>query len=99
MFMGDKYITQGVRTQIPVYLQNILWYIIETMDIPKKDYLQVFQLESVCEEGKRKQKIVHTQEQPAYRKSYAICTRRTFTCKVFVMDDHTHCTMLLADEY
>ncbi len=99
MFTGDKYITAGVRARIPAYLQNILWYMIETMNVPNKDVLQVFQLEGVYESGKRKQKIVHSQEQPVYSHSYAICTKSIFTCKIFVIDDRTHCTMLLADEY
>ncbi|WP_167859668.1 DUF960 family protein [Paenibacillus cymbidii] len=73
MFTGDRYITQGIRAQVPAYLQNMLWYMIETMDVPDKDYLQVFQLEGVYEAGKRKQKIIHSQEHPAYSHTYAIC--------------------------
>ena len=99
MFTGDKYITTSVRAQIPTYLQNILWHMIETMDVPNKDYLQVFELGIVYEAGKRKQKIVHSQTQLVYSKSYSICTKSIFTCKVFVIDNRTHCTMLLEDEY
>ncbi|MCM3700332.1 DUF960 family protein [Paenibacillus macerans] len=99
MFTGDKYSTPGVRARIPAYLQNMLWYMIETMDVPNKDDLQVFELEGVYEAGKRKQKIVHFQAKPIYSKSYAICTKSIFTCKIFVIDNRTHCTMLLADEY
>ncbi|TBL80870.1 hypothetical protein EYB31_06540 [Paenibacillus thalictri] len=99
MFTGDKYCTPGIRSRIPVYLQNILWYMIETMVVPHKDDLQVFQLEGVYEAGKWKQKIVHSQAQSDYSQSYAICTKSIFTCKIFVIDDRTHCTMLLAEEY
>ncbi|WP_127484292.1 DUF960 family protein [Paenibacillus ehimensis] len=99
MFTGTKYITQGINAEIPAFLQNILWYMIETMEVSEKDYLQVFQLSDTFEEGVIKQKIVHTQEQPPYRKEYAICTKQIVTTKIYVIDDKTHCTMLLADEY
>ncbi len=99
MFTGTKYITQGIKAEIPVFLQNILWYMIETMEVGEKDYLQVFQLSHASEGGVIKQRIVHTQEQSPYRKEYTICTKQIVTAKIFVIDDRTHCTMLLADEY
>lgn len=91
--------TRGVRAQVPGYLQNILWYMIETMDVPVKDWMQVFHLEEAYEAGKRRQKIIHSQEQPAYSHAYVIRTKHTYTCNLFVIDNGTHCTMLLADEY
>ncbi|WP_091164684.1 DUF960 family protein [Paenibacillus sp. 1_12] len=99
MFDGTKYVTPGIQREVPVFLQNILWYLIETMEVPEKHPLQVFQFESIIEDGKRKQQIVHSQEQPDYRKHYAISTRSIVIGKVYVIDDATHCTMLLADEY
>lgn len=99
MFTGPKYITQGVKIKVPAFLQNILWYMIETMEVTKNDYLQVFQLECTYDGGKPKQRIVHSQEQPHYRKEYAICSKSIVTCKIFIIDDLIHCTMLLAEEY
>jgi hypothetical protein len=99
MFTGPKYVTKGVQSEIPQFLQNIMWYLIETMETKEKDYVQVFQLSGFNEGGKTKQKIVHSQEQPAYRKEYIICTKQIIHAKIFVIDDVTHCTMLLADEY
>lgn len=99
MFTGSKFITRGIRDNVPPFLQHILWYLIETMEVEEKDYLQVFHLEGTMENGKNKQKIVHTQEQPEYRKEYAICSRQIVNAKIFVIDDATHCTMLLAEEY
>ena len=59
------------------------------------DYLQVFSLSS--ENGK--QKITHTQEVPEYKKEYIFNTGTVITAKIFVIDDKTHSTMLLAEEY
>ena len=50
-------------------------------------------------EGRRAQKIVHTQEQPPYEKEYILLTDEIVTEKVFVIDDETHHTFLLAEEY
>lgn len=99
MFTGAKYITQGIKENVPTFLQNFLWYMIETMEVGPKDYLQVFHLDSIMVEGKLKQKIIHTQEEPDYRKEYALFLKQIISGKVYVIDDVTHCTMLLAEEY
>jgi len=46
-----------------------------------------------------KQKITHTQEVPEYKKEYIFNTGTVITAKIFVIDDKTHSTMLLAEEY
>lgn len=67
----------------------------ENMSVPH-DYLQVFNLSQ--ENGQ--QKIEHVQEVPEYRREYLITLDiPIFTGKVFVIDDETHSTMLLASEY
>jgi hypothetical protein len=71
---------------------------IETMEVQRWDYLQnVFYLSSITEDGKLKQKIVHMQQEPAYRKEYKLSTTRMVSRKIFVIDDVTHCTMLRAE--
>lgn len=95
MFQNQRFITKGIVNDIPFWLQNLLWHAIETMEVAHKDYLQVFQLSA--EEGK--QKIIHTQEQPCYEHTYLIATDQPITAKIFVIDDQTHSTMLLAEEY
>ena len=68
---------------------------IDNMSVPQ-DYLQVFNLSQ--ENGQ--QKIEHVQEVPEYRREYLITLDiPIFTGKVFVIDDETHSTMLLASEY
>ena len=67
MFNGKKYVTRGVLNEIPPPLQVLMWQLIEELKIPK-DALQIFQLVPV----KGRQKIVHMQESPFYRKEYLV---------------------------
>ena len=95
MFDNDRYITKGVGAEIPLWIQNLMWLAVETMEVEKKDYLQVFNLSA--ENGQ--QKITHVQEEPPYEHEYIINTDSSITAKVFVIDDEDHTTMLLAEEY
>ena len=62
----------------------------------QQDYLQVFELS----EEKGKQKIEHSQEVPEYKREHLFNVGTSiFSGKVFVIDDETHSTMLLASEY
>lgn len=94
MFNSDRYMTKGIKEKISLELQIYLWNLIDEMPEPK-DYLQVFRLSAF--EGK--QKIVHSQEVPEYQKEYFISCENPIIEKIFVIDDETHCTMLLASEY
>ena len=89
-----RYITKGAQSEIPIELQIFMWNCIDSMPEPK-DYLQVFRLS--LSEGK--QKIVHEQEQPEYKKEYTLNDETPVTAKVYVIDDGDHSTMLLAEEY
>ena len=72
-----------------------MWECIDNLTVPK-DYLQIFKL-SVAE---GKQKIEHSQEEPCYKQEYLLNTDAPiFIGKIFVIDDGTHSTMLLAEEY
>ncbi|MGN1097543.1 MAG: DUF960 domain-containing protein [Clostridia bacterium] len=94
MFNNQKYITRGVENEIPLPLQLLMWELISALPVDK-DYLQVFSL-SV---NNGKQRIVHTQECPVYRREYEFEADRPVTGKVFVIDDETHSTMLMNYEY
>lgn len=65
------------------------------MPVDKKDYLQIF---SLYAKGGI-QRIKHTQEVPEYSKEYVIFIENPVTEKVFVIDDKTYSTMILANEY
>lgn len=73
-----------------------MWQCIEDMPQPK-DYLQVFE----CTLEGKKQKIIHSQEEPEYKREYLLNLTDTpiFIGKIFVIDDGEHSTMLLASEY
>ncbi|MCB2313630.1 DUF960 domain-containing protein [Clostridium tagluense] len=99
MFNGDKYVTSGITTSIPEFLILILWYTIETMSIKEKDYLQVFELSEVIQDGEKKQKINQHQEEPEFEEEFTIRTKKATTEKIYVIDDESHSTMMLASEY
>ncbi len=94
MFNNEHYVTFGVHKNVPLLLQSIIWELIKNMPVDN-DYLQVFHL---FEENGR-QRIKHSQEVPEYSKEYIFNTGIPITEKIYVIDDTTHSTMLLANEY
>ena len=95
MFDNPKYLTRGVQSTIPGWLVILLWHLIEIMSAEQKDYLQVFRL-SRTDTG---QHITHIQEQPPYQYDLDVPCTDAVKAKIFVIDDGTHSTMLLAEEY
>jgi hypothetical protein len=95
MFNNQKYVTKGIIADIPADLQNVMWNAISNMEVETKDYLQVFKFTV----EKSKQVMVHTQEVPEYTKKITIEIDKPITAKIFVIDDISHSTMLLASEY
>ena len=93
-FQGQRYLTRGVQRSIPFELQFFMWECIDQLP-EHKDYFQVFKL--TIQDGK--QHISHESEQPEYHKEYDIDTANPIEAKVYVIDDDTHCTMILAEEY
>ena len=95
MFENPKFLTRGVENEIPPWLIHLMWYMVLTMEGEIKDYLQVFTLTKTP----IGQHIVHEQEQPPYRYELDVPCDDAVDAKVFVIDDLTHSTMLLAEEY
>jgi len=90
-----RFVTKGVRKAIDPLLQLFMWECIEKLPLPK-DYLQIFDL--TIEFGK--QKIIHRQEEPEYQKEYLLIADTPFYVgKIFVINDGSYSTMLLAEEY
>ena len=95
MFKGKRFSTRCIAETLPTPLQAVMWMLIESMTV-EKDYLQIFELS----EHDGKQRIVHKQEQPPYRREYLLQTGTPFlNAKIFVIDDMTHSTMLFNYEY
>ena len=96
MFNNQKFLTRSVMAEIPSWLTNLMWHMVLTMEVEETDYLQVFTLTKTP----TGQHIVHEQEQPPYRYELDVpCDDDAVDAKVFVIDDSTHSTMLLAEEY
>ena len=95
MFENPKYTTRDVQGEIPDSLMLLMWQMIAAMQTSQKDYLQVFTLTKTP----TGQHIVHTQEQPPYRYELDVHCKCAVDAKVYVIDDKTHSTRLLASEY
>lgn len=95
MFRNSKYLTRGVQCSLPDWLVLLLWNLIDRIPDGQRDYLQVFRL-SRTSAG---QHIAHSQEQPPYSYEIDVPCDDAITAKIFVIDDQTHSTMLLAEEY
>lgn len=97
----NRCMTKGISSEIPFYLQNVMWIMIESMEVEEKDYLQIFELSKEVANGKVFQKIIHRQEQSEYEKSVTVLANEEDIVekKVYVIDDVSHCTMLLAEKY
>ncbi len=95
MFNNQKFLTRGIESEIPSWLVHLMWHMVLTMEVEEKDYLQVFKLTKTP----TGQHIVHEQEQPPYRYELDIECPNAVDAKVFVIDDRTYSTMLLAEEY
>ena len=97
----SRYITRGVGNRIPLDIQIFIWQLIEDLKdtVGKVDYLQVFDI-SIADKTEETVRIIHSQEVPQYKKIWIV--KASEPCdneKIFVIDDDTHSTMLLAEEY
>lgn len=94
-FQNKRLITVGAYEQIPEQLQLLLWLMVDELEEP--DYLQVFELQKTMDGIL----ITHSQEVPPYENVVKVQCEAEFGFreKVFIIDDETHSTMLLAEEY
>jgi len=67
VFENQSYITKGVSSEIPFWIQMVLWVMIDSMEVPK-DWLHVFRVRG----EKDKLHITHTQEEPPYSKKVTL---------------------------
>ena len=105
MFSNNRYQTKGIKEYLPIELQVTLWKLIDQAKTEGKelDYLQVFEIEELdSDDGQRRIRINHKQEEPPREATYTLEIpeeTELVSAKVFVIDDGTHSTMLLASEY
>lgn len=98
---SSRYVSRGINNEIPIDVQIFMWKLIEELKdtIEDVDYLQVFTISTV-DEIENKIRIIHSQEIPEYKKIWIFKASKPCNDeKIFVIDDGSHSTMLLADEY
>lgn len=102
-FDPPRYATRGVMKFLSPEVQFTLWAMIDLLRLrggARPDYLQIFELSpSDGDRGDHNQTVVHRQGQPTYLATTSICVADPVAAKIYVIDDGTHCTMLLAEEY
>lgn len=96
----NKYITKSVNENIPINLQVILWDLYDNMEVSKKDYLQIFNIST----EDNYYIIKHQQEVPEYEKITKILIDEQdeiilVNDKLYIIDDITHLTLLMAYDY
>jgi hypothetical protein len=62
-------------------------------------YLQVFTLRTVYKGNQLVLTVQHKQEVPDFEQMIVLEAAQPMCEKVYLIDDQTHCTMLLAEEY
>ena len=92
---GKRYTTRRVQQTLQPALQNMLWYLVETMAVEKKSDIQVFELA----DNKGVLQVTHIQERPEYHELHTLPGFAPLTATVLVVDEFGHCTMMLGDEY
>lgn len=99
-FNNNKYVTSGIRTGLPVDLQYYLWQLINKRvedHGDEVDYLQVFTIEPTETDEIL---VCHKQEEPWIEDEYRYSPSESVECcKIFVIDDISHSTMLFSHEY
>ena len=94
MFKGPKCLTRGVENSLPRWLIHLLWHMVLTPET-EQDFLQIFRLTRT----ERGQQIIHEQEQPPYKRELTVPCEDAVDAEIYVIDDGTVSTMLLAEEY
>lgn len=95
MSNNKKIVSKRVESEIPQWLQNMLCYLIESMIVSEKERVQVFDLSRTFHEGNWKQKIIHSQDSPAYRSEHIVTALDTVNAKIIVIHDENYCVMLM----
>lgn len=100
----NRYITRGVDEQVPKEIQQRCFQLIDEKVKQAKiqlDYLQIFEFNR--DDKRRTITIVHRQEETFFIDYSEIRITKDLVNfqikKLWVIDDHTHQTMLLPEEY
>ena len=101
-FDGKRYITRGINEKIPLEVQLMMFAGLDVMRDKtdgELDYLQIFKLETIENDGVLTLHIHHEQEVPEAEKDYIYPVCKRIDEKVYIIDSEEYVTMLLAEEY
>lgn len=102
MFTSQRCATRGISTEVGLDIQLTLWSMIDKRKNTgiEVDYLQVFELSIVRQDGVLLQKVVHRQECPPATNTYLLPMVETpIKITIWTMDCDEYCMMLLPEEY
>lgn len=92
----NRYMTKEISEALPLEIVILLWDLIDNLTI-EKDYLQIFEINSI---GLGVVEIFHRQEVPEYEASIYIknnLIKDKF--KIYVIDSMEYSTMMFSKEY
>lgn len=101
-FDGKRYITRGINETIPFDVQLLMFAGLDVMQDKtdgELDYLQIFKLETIENDGVLTLHIHHEQEVPEAETDYIYPISERIDEKVYIIDSEEYVTMLLAEEY
>lgn len=100
MFSNERYITRGAQAIVPFDTQLLLWELIEELGCQiELDYLQVFKLQSINQNGQTLQSIEHHQEKPQYMQKRFFRVSEPVDITVWIIDDGYHLLQISPQEY
>ncbi len=105
-FDKDKYVTRGVESVVHPVLQHLLWMcvMVQVAKGMKCDYLQVFDnFKREIIDGEDLLVFTHFQEVPKRKEIHKTPFHMEYADvigkKLYIIDDISHSTMLLCNEY
>lgn len=100
----NRYITRGVNEAVPKEIQFRCWQLIDEkakQSEPPLDYLQIFEFNR--DDRRKTLTMIHRQEEPFFIEYHECRLTKELASfsvkKLWVIDDRTHQTMLLPEEY
>ena len=100
LFSNERYISQGVKRQVPLPLSATLWFILDKVKNSSEEleYVQMFKLSACHEDGKTFQIIEHIHEGDVDSSLIRIESEETFTGTILIVDDGVATVMCFPSE-
>lgn len=89
LFNNERYISLGIKSQVPMNLSETLWFMLDKLKNRSKEleYVQMFKLSACHEDGKTFQIIEHIWEENTDSSFIRIESKETFTGTILIVDD------------